>query len=260
LFHTLNDDPDTKEVNIEQALIDVGKDLCPHEGDSSARELINIINDLNGDPAHDLRAESRDMIANYCRYHFVHGGVAEKIITAIVQFIGTVAPEVDVRAWLVGDDDPWEVLFRFEAGKVICKEYEPTIEQRSEKTLPTEYKWWHKNMPLEISEGLINEWKSISDDVWEEEWGVQEESISLQKTGPCCPYCGGELRTPRAKQCPHCFKQWHNEISVHMDEDVILYFKKIEKETEIPFQRLINSYLKDCAVKQRRPNIAWSNE
>ena len=26
-----------------------------------------------------------------------------------------------------------------------------------------------------------------------------------------CPYCGGVLRTNKAKQCPHCFRSWHNE-------------------------------------------------
>lgn len=26
-----------------------------------------------------------------------------------------------------------------------------------------------------------------------------------------CPYCGKPLRPERAKQCPHCFKSWHDE-------------------------------------------------
>lgn len=25
-----------------------------------------------------------------------------------------------------------------------------------------------------------------------------------------CPYCGGQLRSPRAKQCPHCLMAWHD--------------------------------------------------
>ncbi len=25
-----------------------------------------------------------------------------------------------------------------------------------------------------------------------------------------CPYCGGRLRTERAKQCPHCLMSWHD--------------------------------------------------
>jgi hypothetical protein len=26
-----------------------------------------------------------------------------------------------------------------------------------------------------------------------------------------CPFCGKPLRTKKSKQCPHCFKSWHNE-------------------------------------------------
>jgi hypothetical protein len=24
-----------------------------------------------------------------------------------------------------------------------------------------------------------------------------------------CPYCAGQLRTWRARQCMHCFRDWH---------------------------------------------------
>lgn len=34
---------------------------------------------------------------------------------------------------------------------------------------------------------------------------LKEENIVLNR----CPKCEGLARTPRAKQCPHCFHDWH---------------------------------------------------
>ena len=39
-----------------------------------------------------------------------------------------------------------------------------------------------------------------------------------KKTGGPCPYCGGRLRTPKAKQCPHCFRKWHNQTTEAAEE------------------------------------------
>jgi hypothetical protein len=45
------------------------------------------------------------------------------------------------------------------------------------------------------------------------------ETDSKKWTGGPCPYCGGKLRTPKAKQCPHCKKSWHHaEPSPHTDD------------------------------------------
>jgi hypothetical protein len=260
IFQTLNDIPRPDLKKIEETLILSSEDLLTVSGSKFALELIHSVKNNDGIPANDLRAESKQEINGYCSYHFVHGENGEKIITAIIQFIGDIAPKADVRAWLVGDDDPWEVLFRYESGAVNSKKYEPSIEERNMESLPSEYVWWHKDLPSEISEGFINEWKSLEDDEWEKEWIIQEDTISVVKMGPHCPYCGGELRSPRAKQCPSCMKNWHNDITIRMDDDVISYFKKVAQETDIPYQRLMNSYLKDCAEKERKPKMVWSGE
>ena len=42
-------------------------------------------------------------------------------------------------------------------------------------------------------------------------WVVHPEGPTPVIDGPPCPYCGGKLRTSRAKQCPHCLKSWRNE-------------------------------------------------
>jgi predicted DNA binding CopG/RHH family protein len=42
-----------------------------------------------------------------------------------------------------------------------------------------------------------------------------------------------------------------------MDERTIAYFKELAAETGIPYQTLINSYLRECAAAGRRPAMRW---
>jgi hypothetical protein len=42
-----------------------------------------------------------------------------------------------------------------------------------------------------------------------------------------------------------------------MGEDVIEYFKAMAEETGIPYQSLINLYLRDCVARNRKVNINW---
>jgi len=46
-------------------------------------------------------------------------------------------------------------------------------------------------------------------------------------------------------------------VTIRLDEDLIEYFKKLGKDTGIPYQRLINLYLRECAHSKRKPMIHW---
>lgn len=46
-------------------------------------------------------------------------------------------------------------------------------------------------------------------------------------------------------------------VTIRMGEDVIEYFKKMSEETSIPYQSLINLYLRDCVVKHREIDLSW---
>jgi hypothetical protein len=35
------------------------------------------------------------------------------------------------------------------------------------------------------------------------------------------------------------------------------YFKALAEETELPYQSLINLYLRDCAATRRKPSLTW---
>ena len=49
------------------------------------------------------------------------------------------------------------------------------------------------------------------------------------------------------------------QITIRLDEDTIEYFKKMSEETGIPYQNLINLYLRDCAGKNRKLNLKWAS-
>ncbi len=47
------------------------------------------------------------------------------------------------------------------------------------------------------------------------------------------------------------------QVTIRMGDDVITYFKGMAEETGIPYQSLINLYLRDCVAHSRRPNLSW---
>jgi len=52
-------------------------------------------------------------------------------------------------------------------------------------------------------------------------------------------------------------KKLKKAITIRVDEDVLEYFKGLAGKTEVPYQTLINMYLKDCANHNRELNITW---
>ena len=47
------------------------------------------------------------------------------------------------------------------------------------------------------------------------------------------------------------------QITLRLDEDAIEYFKLVSQEVGIPYQSLINLYLRDCAASHRKLNLEW---
>ena len=46
-------------------------------------------------------------------------------------------------------------------------------------------------------------------------------------------------------------------VTMRLGEDVIAYFKAMAEDTGVPYQSLINMYLRDCVAQQRKIDIAW---
>ncbi len=47
------------------------------------------------------------------------------------------------------------------------------------------------------------------------------------------------------------------QITIRLDEDTISYFKSMADEKGIPYQSLINLYLRDCAQSHRDLQLQW---
>ncbi len=54
-------------------------------------------------------------------------------------------------------------------------------------------------------------------------------------------------------------KKLKKQITIRLDVDVVDHFKKLAAETGIPYQNLINLYLKDCASSGRKPSFKWAS-
>jgi len=47
------------------------------------------------------------------------------------------------------------------------------------------------------------------------------------------------------------------QITIRLEKDTIDYFKSLAVETGIPYQTLINLYLRDCAANRRKLSMRW---
>ncbi len=59
-----------------------------------------------------------------------------------------------------------------------------------------------------------------------------------------------------AKKNPYA-SQLKKQITIRLDEDAIDYFKSVSEKVGIPYQSLINLYLRDCAATQKQLNLSW---
>ncbi len=55
-------------------------------------------------------------------------------------------------------------------------------------------------------------------------------------------------------------KHLKRQITIRLDIAAVDYFKEMSAELGMPYQNLINLFLRDCAVKKRRPIIHWPEE
>jgi len=61
----------------------------------------------------------------------------------------------------------------------------------------------------------------------------------------------------KGRQNPYA-KRLKKQVTIRMGIDIIDYFKKMAEETGVPYQNLINLYLRDCVQSQRKISINWA--
>ena len=52
-------------------------------------------------------------------------------------------------------------------------------------------------------------------------------------------------------------KRLKQPITIRLDKATVAYFKALAEEMGMPYQNLINLYLRDCALKHRKLNLKW---
>ncbi len=60
----------------------------------------------------------------------------------------------------------------------------------------------------------------------------------------------------KARRNPYA-KRLKKQLTIRLDEDTLAYFREVAEETGIPYQTLINLYLRECAVEKKRPLMRW---
>lgn len=60
----------------------------------------------------------------------------------------------------------------------------------------------------------------------------------------------------KAKRNPYA-KHLKQQVTIRLDKQTVEYFKRLADENGIPYQTLINLYLRDCASTGREISIRW---
>lgn len=60
----------------------------------------------------------------------------------------------------------------------------------------------------------------------------------------------------KAKKNPYA-RRLKRQVTLRMDEGTINYFKNLAQETGVPYQTLINLYLRDCAASNKKLALHW---
>jgi predicted DNA binding CopG/RHH family protein len=60
----------------------------------------------------------------------------------------------------------------------------------------------------------------------------------------------------RARRNPYA-RQIKRQVTIRLDQVTVAYFKQLATEAGMPYQTLINLYLRDCAASGRRLAMSW---
>ena len=68
-----------------------------------------------------------------------------------------------------------------------------------------------------------------------------------------------DLAKMKSRQNPYASKL-KRSVTMRLSEDVVAYFKSMALEAGVPYQSLINLYLRDCVLQHRKMQIAWPSK
>jgi uncharacterized protein (DUF4415 family) len=65
-----------------------------------------------------------------------------------------------------------------------------------------------------------------------------------------------DLSKMKSRRNPYASKL-KKPVTMRLSEDVVAYFKGMAVEAGVPYQSLINLYLRDCVMQHRQVQIGW---
>ncbi len=66
-----------------------------------------------------------------------------------------------------------------------------------------------------------------------------------------------DLSKMKSRKNPYASKL-KKPVTMRLGEDVINYFKGMAEDSGVPYQSLINLYLRDCIAQHRKVDISWN--
>ena len=67
-----------------------------------------------------------------------------------------------------------------------------------------------------------------------------------------------DLSKMRSRKNPYA-SRLKRQVTIRMGTDIVAYFKAMAERTGIPYQHLINLYLRDCVEHQRKLALRWAS-
>ena len=67
-----------------------------------------------------------------------------------------------------------------------------------------------------------------------------------------------DLSKMRSRENPYA-SELKKPVTMRLSEDVIAYFKDMADKEGIPYQSLINLYLRDCVAQHRKLDVSWTS-
>ena len=68
-----------------------------------------------------------------------------------------------------------------------------------------------------------------------------------------------DLSKMKSRKNPYAAKL-KKSVTMRLGEDVIEHFKQMADESGVPYQRLINLYLRDCIASHRKIDNSWQSK
>lgn len=65
-----------------------------------------------------------------------------------------------------------------------------------------------------------------------------------------------DLSKMKSRKNPYA-KRLKKQVTIRMGVDIIDYFKEMSEETGVPYQNLINLYLRDCVQSGKKLQMEW---